>query len=56
MGRRSPAYLIYFPETLEVKKIRCVQFHNVVTEKPDSIEISFDEDYVDDKNKSDETQ
>ena len=24
--RRSPAYLIYFPETLEVKKIRCVQF------------------------------
>ena len=54
--RRSPAYLIYFPETLEVKKIRCVQFHNVVTEKPDSIEISSDEDYVDDKNKSEETQ
>ena len=24
--RRSPAYLIYFPETLEVKKIRCLNF------------------------------
>ena len=44
--RRSPAYIIYYPETLEVKKIRCVQFHNVDTEKPDSIEIPFDEDYM----------
>ena len=53
--RRSPAYLIYFPETQEIKKIRCVQFHNVDSGKPDSFEIPFDEDYVHDKNKP-ETQ
>ncbi|KAK3716454.1 hypothetical protein RRG08_057377 [Elysia crispata] len=47
--RRSPTYLIYFPETQEIKKIRCVQFHNVDCGRPDSVEIPFDEDYVHDK-------
>lgn len=42
--RRSPVYLIYFPEPLEVRKIRCIQSHNVhvSSEKYDSDEISFE--------------
>ncbi|GFO24986.1 CCHC-type Zinc finger, nucleic acid binding protein a [Plakobranchus ocellatus] len=55
--RRIPAYLIYFSETLKVRKIRCVKFHNVKADskKPDSVEIPY-KDYVDDKDKPSQTQ
>ncbi|RUS90533.1 hypothetical protein EGW08_001710 [Elysia chlorotica] len=56
--RRSPAYLIYFPETQEVRKIRCVTFHNEynVSEKSDSVEIPFEDHLHDENSPGNETQ
>ena len=37
--KQSPAYLIYFPETTAIKKVRCVKFtdtHNSTLSKPDN--------------------
>ncbi|GFO23132.1 transposon ty2-lr2 Gag-Pol polyprotein [Plakobranchus ocellatus] len=37
--RRSPAYLVFFSDTREVRKIRCVKFNATQPEKTDSVEI-----------------
>ena len=38
--KQSPAYLIYFPETIVIKKVRCVKFtvsyDNNTLSKPDN--------------------
>ncbi|GFO29533.1 transposon ty1-lr3 Gag-Pol polyprotein [Plakobranchus ocellatus] len=37
--RTSPAYLMFFSDTQEVRKIRCVKFNATQPEKTDSVEI-----------------
>ena len=37
--KQSPAYLIYFPETNIIKKIRCVKFTDSYARTPKSDEI-----------------
>ncbi|GFO13971.1 transposon ty2-lr2 Gag-Pol polyprotein [Plakobranchus ocellatus] len=37
--RRSPAYLVFYSDTQEVRKIRCVKFNATQPEKTDSVEI-----------------
>ena len=65
--KQSPAYLIYFPETTVIKRIRCVKFTDSYdnctlskqdknTELPDYITTTYDEKPKDNQNTEGEGQ